>query len=56
MIEQVILILHVLAAIAIIALVLLQQGKGADAGYQVVGEKDNRREPYETLWRARGSV
>ena len=32
MIEQVILILHVLAAIAIIALVLLQQGKGADAG------------------------
>ena len=32
MIEQVVLILHVLAAIAIVALVLLQQGKGADAG------------------------
>jgi preprotein translocase subunit SecG len=32
MIEQAILILHVLAAIAIVALVLLQQGKGADAG------------------------
>ncbi|MCK5881612.1 MAG: preprotein translocase subunit SecG [Sinobacterium sp.] len=32
MIEQVILIVHVLAAVAIIALVLLQQGKGADAG------------------------
>ena len=32
MIEQVILILHVLAAITIVALVLLQQGKGADAG------------------------
>lgn len=32
MIEQVILIVHVLAALAIVALVLLQQGKGADAG------------------------
>lgn len=30
--ESLILVLHVLAAIAIIALVLLQQGKGADAG------------------------
>jgi preprotein translocase subunit SecG len=30
--EALILVLHVLAAIAIIALVLLQQGKGADAG------------------------
>lgn len=32
MIENVILVFHVLAAIAIIALILLQQGKGADAG------------------------
>ena len=30
--EALILVLHVLAAVAIIALVLLQQGKGADAG------------------------
>ncbi|BFM50798.1 preprotein translocase subunit SecG [Marinomonas sp. THO17] len=30
--EALILVFHVLAAIAIIALVLLQQGKGADAG------------------------
>ncbi|WP_191601075.1 preprotein translocase subunit SecG [Marinomonas algicola] len=30
--ENIILIVHVLAAIAIVALVLLQQGKGADAG------------------------
>ena len=30
--ESLILVLHVLAAILIIALVLLQQGKGADAG------------------------
>lgn len=30
--EALILVLHVLAAIVIIALVLLQQGKGADAG------------------------
>lgn len=30
--EAVVLVFHVLAAIAIIALVLLQQGKGADAG------------------------
>lgn len=30
--EALILVVHVLAAIAIIALVLLQQGKGADAG------------------------
>lgn len=30
--EQVVLILHVLTAIAIIALILLQQGKGADMG------------------------
>ena len=30
--EALILVLHVLAAILIIALVLLQQGKGADAG------------------------
>ncbi|MCZ2721135.1 preprotein translocase subunit SecG [Marinomonas sp. 15G1-11] len=30
--ETIILIVHVLAAIAIVALVLLQQGKGADAG------------------------
>lgn len=32
MIENVILVLHVLTAIAIIGLILLQQGKGADAG------------------------
>lgn len=32
MIENVILIFHVLTAIAIIGLILLQQGKGADAG------------------------
>jgi preprotein translocase subunit SecG len=30
--ESLILVLHVLAAVVIIALVLLQQGKGADAG------------------------
>lgn len=30
--ESLVLVVHVLAAIAIIALVLLQQGKGADAG------------------------
>jgi preprotein translocase subunit SecG len=30
--EQLIVVLHVLFAIAIIALILLQQGKGADAG------------------------
>ncbi len=30
--ESLILIVHVLAAVAIVALVLLQQGKGADAG------------------------
>ena len=30
--EALILVLHVLAAVVIIALVLLQQGKGADAG------------------------
>ncbi|ADZ90251.1 preprotein translocase subunit SecG [Marinomonas mediterranea] len=30
--EALILVVHVLAAVAIIALVLLQQGKGADAG------------------------
>ena len=30
--ESIVLIVHVLAAIAIIGLVLLQQGKGADAG------------------------
>jgi preprotein translocase subunit SecG len=30
--EQIILIVHVLAAIGIIALILMQQGKGADAG------------------------
>jgi preprotein translocase subunit SecG len=30
--EQIILIVHVLIAIAIVALILLQQGKGADAG------------------------
>ena len=32
MLEQVILIVHVLAAILIVGLILLQQGKGADAG------------------------
>ena len=32
MIEQVILVLHILIAIAIVALILLQQGKGADMG------------------------
>lgn len=32
MMEALVLVVHVLAAIAIIALVLLQQGKGADAG------------------------
>jgi preprotein translocase subunit SecG len=32
MIEQAILIVHVLAALVIIGLILLQQGKGADAG------------------------
>ncbi len=32
MIEQIILVVHVLVAIAIVALILLQQGKGADAG------------------------
>ena len=31
-IEQIVLIVHVLAAIGIIALILIQQGKGADAG------------------------
>ena len=31
-VEQIILIVHVLAAIGIIALILIQQGKGADAG------------------------
>lgn len=30
--EQIVLILHVLAAIAVIALILFQQGKGADMG------------------------
>ena len=30
--EQLILVVHVLAAVAIIALILLQQGKGAEAG------------------------
>lgn len=30
--EQIILVVHVLAAIGIIALILMQQGKGADAG------------------------
>ena len=30
--EQMILILHVLAALAIIGLILIQQGKGADMG------------------------
>jgi preprotein translocase subunit SecG len=30
--EQIILIVHVLVAISIVALILLQQGKGADAG------------------------
>ncbi len=32
MIEQIVLIVHVLAAIAIVAFILLQQGKGADMG------------------------
>lgn len=32
MIEQIIIVLHVLVALAIIALILLQQGKGADMG------------------------
>lgn len=32
MFEQVILIIHAIAAIAIIGLILIQQGKGADAG------------------------
>lgn len=32
MIEQVVLIVHVLTALAIIGLILLQQGKGADMG------------------------
>ncbi len=32
MVEQVVLIIHVLMAIAIIGLILIQQGKGADAG------------------------
>lgn len=31
-IEQIVLIVHVLTAIGIIALILIQQGKGADAG------------------------
>ena len=30
--EQIVLIVHVLAAIGIVALILIQQGKGADAG------------------------
>ena len=32
MIEQLILVLHILIALAIVALILLQQGKGADMG------------------------
>lgn len=32
MVEQIILVLHVLIALAIIGLILLQQGKGADMG------------------------
>ena len=32
MIEQVVLIIHVLMAIGIVGLILIQQGKGADAG------------------------
>lgn len=32
MVEQIILVLHVLTALAIIGLILLQQGKGADMG------------------------
>lgn len=32
MLEQAVLIIHVLAAILIVVLILLQQGKGADAG------------------------
>lgn len=32
MIEQIVIIVHVLIAVAIVGLILLQQGKGADAG------------------------
>ncbi|MFK7730869.1 MAG: preprotein translocase subunit SecG [Pseudomonadales bacterium] len=31
-VEQIVLIVHVMAAIGIVALILIQQGKGADAG------------------------
>lgn len=32
MIEQIVIVLHILVALAIVALILLQQGKGADMG------------------------
>ena len=32
MLEQIIIVIHVLIALAIVALILLQQGKGADMG------------------------
>ena len=32
MLQQVLLVIHVLLSVAIVALVLLQRGKGADAG------------------------
>jgi preprotein translocase subunit SecG len=47
--EQLILVFHVLGAIAIIALILIQQGKGADAGASFGGGAS------QTLFGSRGS-
>lgn len=47
--EQLIIIFHVLAALAVIALVLVQQGKGADMGASFGGGASN------TLFGSRGS-
>ncbi|QLH42707.1 MAG: preprotein translocase subunit SecG [Coxiellaceae bacterium] len=48
--QQLILILHVLAAVSLIALVLLQQGKGADMGAGFGGGASN------TMFGSQGSL